>query len=327
MIRQRVTKVPKVLFVLLCLISLAAKSDDDIKHWLMKMNDAALALDYQGTFVYVKQNQIEVMRVVHQSRDGVIKERIYSLNGARREIVRDAEQIWCYLPDRRMGVHEYRQVSGNSFPHILPQRLDKLENNYRITMGEKGRIADRKAVQIWILPKDEYRYGHDLWVDEDTGLLLKASLMDADSDPIEQYMFTDIDIGKPIAEGDLVPLTPKKQLVWHGVNKKDEPKNIQGDVKWKAGKYPDGFMLSRKMKRMSPISKQMVEHLVYSDGLAAVSIFVEKLADSIKPISGLNSMGAINAYGTVIDNYQVTVVGEVPSKTVNMIAMSVTRKE
>ncbi len=317
----------QIFLLLLCVISFSAKSDEDIKHWLMKMNDAALELDYWGTFVYVKQNQIEVMRVVHQAQNGVIKERIYSLNGAPREIVRDAEQVWCYLPDRRMGVHEYRQVSSNNFPHILPKRLDKLEDNYSITMGGKGRIADRRVVQIWILPKDEYRYGHDLWVDEDTGLLLKASLMDADSLPIEQYMFTDIHIGKPIAERDLDPVTPKKQLVWYGVNKKDEPKNMQGDVKWEAVRYPDGFMLSRKMKRMSPMRKQMVEHLVYSDGLAAVSIFVEKLADSVKPINGLDSMGAINAYGTVIDNYQVTVVGEVPSTTVNMIAKSVTRTE
>jgi sigma-E factor negative regulatory protein RseB len=308
-------------------MSFSVRSDEDIKHWLMKMNNAALELNYRGIFVYVKQNQIEVMRVVHQSQDGVIKERIYSLNGAPREIVRDAEQVWCYLPDRRMGVHEYRQVSSNNFPHILPKQLDQLDNNYRITMGDKGRIADRNAVQIWILPKDEYRYGHDLWVDEDTGLLLKSSLMDADSEPIEQYMFTEIHIGNPIAEKDLAPLTPKKQLVWYGVNKKDEPKNVQGDVKWEAARYPDGFMLSRKIKRISPIRNQLVEHLVYSDGLAAVSIFVEKLADSTKPIRGLNSMGAINAYGTVIDNHQVTVVGEVPSKTVNMIAMSVIRTE
>jgi sigma-E factor negative regulatory protein RseB len=293
----------------------------------MKMNDAAMELDYRGTFVYVKQNQIEVMRVVHQSQHGVIRERIYSLNGAPREIVRDAEQVWCYLPDRRMGVHEYRQVSNNNFPHILPKRLDKLENNYRITMGGKGRIADRNAVQIWILPRDEYRYGHDLWVDEESGLLLKASLMDRDSEPIEQYMFTDIQIGEAILESDLAPLTPRNQLVWYGVNKNDEPKNVGGDVKWEAAKYPDGFMLSRKIKRMSPMRNQMVQHLVYSDGLAAVSIFVEKLTDSVKPINGLNSMGAINAYGTVIDNHQVTVVGEVPSKTVTMIAMSVTRSE
>ncbi len=319
--------VPQLFLVLLCLISFSAKSDEEVRHWLMKMNDAAMELDYRGTFIYVKQNQIEVMRVVHRSQGGIIRERIYSLNGAPREIVRDAEQVWCYLPDRRMGVHEYRQVSSKNFPHILPKRLEQLENNYRITMGGRDRIADRNAVQIWVLPKDEYRYGHDLWIDEDSGLLLKASLMDADSAPVEQYMFTDIHIGEPIAEKDLVPSTPKKKLVWYGVNKKDEPKIIQGDVKWRAARHPDGFMLSRKMKRISPIREQLVEHLVYSDGLAAVSIFVEKLADSSKPFSGLNSMGAINAYGTVIDNYQVTVVGEVPSKTVNMIAMSVTRTE
>ncbi len=313
--------------VFLCLISFAANSDEATRHWLMKMNDAARELDYRGTFVYVKQNQIEVMRVAHQSRSGVIRERIYSLNGAPREVVRDAEQVWCYLPDRRMGVHEYRQVSSNNFPNILPLRLDKLDENYKMKMAGKGRVADRKAVQIWILPKDEYRYGHDLWVDEESGLLLKASLMNADSEPIEQYMFTDIQIGIPIAEEDLAPRTRKQQLVWYGVNKKHEPENIQGEVNWRAASYPDGFMLSHKLKRMSPTRKQMVEHLVYSDGLAAVSIFVEKLTDSVKPINGLNTMGAISAYGTVIGEHQIMVVGEVPSETVNMIAMSVTRTE
>ncbi len=309
-------------------MAISTRADGDIKDWLMKMNDAAMELDYQGTFIYVQESQIEVMRVVHQSSAGVLRERIYSLNGSPREIVRDAEQVWCYLPDRNMGVHEYRQVSDNNFPHILPKRVSKLEKNYRISMGRKDRIADRTAVQIWIFPRDQYRYGHELWVDEETGLLLKASLMGIQGDAIEQYMFTDIRIGQAVSEQDLEPATRKDKLVWFGVNRAEGKGAVEDSGHWAATRVPDGFMLSRKMRRMSPMRQKMVEHLVYSDGLTAVSIFVDKMADAeTEPISGPNSIGAVSAYGRVVDGHQVTVVGEVPEATAKMIAMSVKRSE
>jgi len=299
----------------------------DVSQWLMKMHEAARSLNYDGIFVYVHGMDVEAMRVVHKSDQGVVRERIYSLNGAAREIIRDAERIWCYIPEKKIGVHEYRQVSKQTFPRILPERLGELKQNYRISLGNKGRIADRQAQQIAIMPKDQYRYGYGLWADQKTGLLLKAVLLNTDGKPIERYMFTNLTIGESIPEQALQPMTPKEDLIWFGSS---EPKISVGSEgfksDWQTKDVPSGFVLSRTIKRLSPLRKRMVEHFVYSDGLAAVSVFIEKLSSKDeKPISGISHMGSIHAFGKVVDGYQITVVGEVPSKTVGMLGKSVTR--
>jgi sigma-E factor negative regulatory protein RseB len=313
---------------LILTLCLPARAADEASEWLMRMNDAASALNYEGTFVYVHGHTVETMLVVHKTGSGGLHERIYSLNGAGREIIRDAEQVWCYVPDKKIGVHEYRQVSRPGFPNILPQQLNRLASNYVITLGRRDRIADRDSQQIMVKPKDEYRYGYDLWADADTGLMLKAALLDAEGEPIEQYMFVQVVIGGEIQDSALAPSTPKQDLLWYGSAGSEQTLVTTAGVEtedWVVAKLPHGFTLSRSMKRHSPMRNKMIQHFVYSDGLAAVSLFVEELADEEKHrITGMNRMGAIHAFGNVVDGHQITVVGEVPWKTVDMIGMSVT---
>ncbi len=292
----------------------------------MRINDAA-SLNYQGVFIYVYGSTLETMRVVHRVEGGVTKERIFSLNGAPREIIRDAEQVWCYVPEQQIGVHEYRKVPKQSFPDMLPQGMDRLGNNYALSLGREGRIADRPAQQILISPLDEYRYGYVLWADQETGLLLKAVLVSSDNKPIEQYMFTMVNIGGPIDDADLSPHTARENLKWFAA---------EGDVQgprftalekpgWEIRNIPEGFMISQQLKRMSPIRNSMMEHYVYSDGLAAVSVFIEMTDNdnALTEMDGANRIGAVNAFGRTQDGYHITVVGEVPSQTVDMIGMSV----
>ena len=299
-----------------------------VDKWLMKINDAALNLNYHGIFVYAYDSRLESMRVIHQVDNGVVRERIYSLNDSPREIIRDAGQVWCYVPERKIGVHEFREASKQSFPNILPKRLDHLGNNYELTLGRVGRIAGRAAQQILILPLDDYRYGYALWSDKETGLLLKATLVDNDRNPIEQYMFTQVEIGTSIPDSALLPLTSKENLKWFGAESVgNEPKySSVENPSWEVGSVPDGFEVSRQIKRMSPIRNQMMEHYVYTDGLAAVSVFIEMINDNNHPqINGMSRMGAVHAFGRAQDGYHITVVGEVPSATVDMIGMSVSR--
>ena len=299
-----------------------------VDKWLMKINDAALNLNYQGIFVYAYGSRLESMRVVHQVNNGVVRERIYSLNDAPREIVRDEGQVWCYVPEQNIGVHEFRETSKQSFPNILPQRLSHLGENYELALGRIGRIAGRTTQQILILPLDKFRYGYALWSDKETGLLLKATLVDNDKNPIEQYMFTQVEIGINIPDSALQPLTSKENLKWFGIeNLGNEPKYaIVEKPSWKVGSVPEGFKVSRQIKRRSPIRGHMMEHYVYSDGLAAVSVFIEMVGDKDHPqINGISRMGAVHAFGHAQDGYHITVVGEVPSATVDMIGMSVSR--
>ncbi len=300
---------------------------DSVNDWLMRMNDAAANLSYQGIFVYVNGSNLETMQVAHQVDDGIVRERIYSLNGAPREIVRDAEQVWCYVPEQKMGMHEFRQVPKQSFPNILPRRLGELSDNYSLTLGREDRIADRTAQQIVIAPRDEYRYGYVLWADRKTGLLLKAALVANEKEPVEQYMFTKVSIGDNIDSVDLAPNTGKENLKWFGPAD-GSPGPVNDEVMnpgWAVTDLPDGFELSRQIRRISPINKRMMEHYVYSDGLAAVSVFIEVLngVNTTPLIKGTTRIGAVHAFGHTQDGYHVTVVGGVPSRTVDMMAMSV----
>ena len=310
------------------LVWVVSAQADSVDKWLMKINDAALNLNYHGIFVYAYDSRLESMRVIHQVNNGVVRERIYSLNDAPREIIRDAGQVWCYVPEKNIGVHEFRETSKQSFPNILPQRFNRLGDNYELTLGRVGRIADRTTQQILILPLDNYRYGYALWSDTETGLLLKATLVDNQGKPIEQYMFTQVEIGTTIPDSALLPLTSKEKLKWFGVeNVGSGPRYaVVDNPSWKVGSVPEGFKVSRQIKRMSPIRGQMMEHYVYSDGLAAVSVFIEMIGDTRHPqINGISRMGAVHAFGHAQDGYHITVVGEVPSATVDMIGMSVSK--
>lgn len=315
-------------FLLLATFSFHTVRADDGSDWLMKINSAARDLNYAGTFVFVENKRVETMRVIHATRAGVMRQRLYALNGEPREVIRDAEQIWCYVPDKKLGVHEYRQVSKQGFPNLLPQDLEHVSQYYDLQPGRIGRVAGRQVQQIMIVPKDPYRYGYDLWADISTGLLLKAVLLNSAQEPLEQYLFVEVDIGGDISDEELNPMTPANELVWYGDAKGDASNNNQtGDMpesNWVVENLPDGFILSRKIKRLSPMREKMIEHYVYSDGLASVSVFVEQIDDESKMrVQGINKMGAVHAFGREIEGHQVTVVGEVPAQTVDLIGMSV----
>lgn len=318
-------------WTLLVMVSPYAAAAQDGADWLMKINNAARQLNYTGIFVYVEGPRIATMRVTHRAKGGAMRQRIYSLNGAPREVIRDDNQVWCYAPDKKLGVHEYRQVSKKGFPNLLPHGLEHLVKYYDVYVGEEGRLADRRAQQIMVVPKDEFRYGYDLWADKETGLLLKAVLLDRDKRPIEQYLFTTIEIGGDIAAEMLEPVTAKGDLVWYGDAQPENMSSEGGEMprgNWTIDGMPDGFALTRKIKRKSPMRARMVEHYVYSDGLAAVSVFVEDIdGDTNARVRGIKKMGAVHAFGREIDGHQVTVVGEVPSQTVDLIGMSVRRKK
>lgn len=318
-------------WALLVVVSPYAVGAQDGADWLMKINSAARELNYTGVFVYVEGHRIATMRVTHRALGGAMRQRIYSLNGAPREVIRNDDQVWCYAPDKKLGVNEYRQVSKKGFPTLLPRGLEHLVKYYEVYMGEEGRVADRRAQQIMVVPKDEFRYGYDLWADTETGLLLKAALLDQDKRPIEQYLFTTIEIGGDISADQLEPVTPKADLVWYGDAQPENKSSDGGEMprgNWTVDEVPDGFALTRKIKRKSAMRTRMVEHYVYSDGLAAVSVFVEEIdGDTNTRVRGIKKMGAVHAFGRQIDGHQVTVVGEVPSQTVDLIGMSVRRKK
>jgi len=289
--------------------------------WLLRIHRAAQELTYDGTFVYQHGGKLDTMRVFHRVDKGVVTARLVSLTGPAREVIRTNDEVLCYLPDQKSVYVEHRRLDGKGFLAIVPERLADLEQNYTVELGKSARVAGRLAQQLTIRARDDYRYGYRLWADRETGLLVRAELVDERGRPLEQFMFTQITIGAEIPDAALEPQTPVEGLTWYrdGEGAQEAPTKS-----WRAEQLPQGFRLSSSVIRRLPLGNRVVEQLVYSDSLAAVSVFVERLGDrgTAGMLQGPVRMGALHAFGKVLDGHYVTVVGEVPPKTIAMIGDS-----
>jgi sigma-E factor negative regulatory protein RseB len=316
---------PWPLAAALLIVAASVSAEDDGHRWLERMASAVDAHSYQGNFVYRHGDQIEAMHIVHEAARGTTRERLVSLNGAAREVIRTDRDVVCYLPDKNSVVVEHRKTSEKSFPALLPDSVRSLEPHYRVRVGGEDRIADRKARMVVIEPQDRFRYGYQLWADAETGLLLKSNLIEQSGQVIEQFMFTSIRIGGAIPAAELAPRYSGKGMKWH--REKEQGATVSSMGEWEVSRLPAGFRLTEQLRRRNPMRDQEVEHLVFSDGLAAVSVFIEQRDPAAKgKMAGTSAMGAVHAVGTVKNGYQVTAVGEVPADTVSLIAAAVRHK-
>jgi sigma-E factor negative regulatory protein RseB len=314
----------RILGTTLALLLSPARADEGARDWLARVGHAAATLNYDGSFVYQHGEEIESLRIVHVIHEGRVRERIETLTGTPREFVRRDNEVQCILPEEKTVVVEPRHAGNSGFPSVLSERLQDIEGNYTLTEGADGRVGGRAARQIFIRPRDNYRYGYELWIDRDSGLLLRSDLLDTGGRLLERFMFVQIRIGGPIAATALRPDHASDGYAWH---RAPNAAVNAGASSWVAGRLPAGFRLSTEMLRSVGTGDRPVEQLVFTDGLATVSVFVESRKNvNDTSLSGANRMGAVHAYGTRIDDFQVTAVGEVPADTVALIGGSLARK-
>jgi len=300
-----------------CQIVFAASSS--VSDLLARIESAPERLNYVGSFVYEYGGKMETIRIVHRANSGEFGERLFSLTGPEREIIRTRESVWCYLPDQQFGIHEFRQLSGSVFSRIRSKQFNGLSETYRFILGRLDRVADRSARRLTVKPRDDYRYGYELWIDEQSGLLLRSDLLDKSGEVIERYMFVDLEIGRQIQDFELSPRYPRDDFVWYGIGEGDKAETLATNMAWRAAKLPKGFQLSVSLNRISPMDNAEMEQLVFSDGLASVSMFV-KAESSSNSLRGETQMGGISVYSLKLGDYVVTTLGEVPMATVEMIA-------
>jgi sigma-E factor negative regulatory protein RseB len=316
-----------LLLTLLTALSAQVRADDSPRQWLDDMSSALETLNYDGTFVYLHNNRLETMRIIHRVDKGGVRERLVSLTGSAREVLRDDKAVTCIMTDNKSV------MVGHSRPrrhfHVVPRDLDRLNANYTFEDAGKDRMAGYPARVIAIRPRDTLRYGYRFWIDRDSHMLLKSDLTGVDGKPIEQVMFTALKIGADIPPGDLQPSLNGDGYSWHSqmndTHRPDPQRDAHPD--WHVMHLPPGFTLSSSQHGRMHDAQAETEHMVFSDGLATVSVYIED-ADSVHhPLLGHSGMGAMNAYGARVDGHQITVVGEVPEATVKMIARSVQRTD
>lgn len=306
---------------------------DDPREWLEKMNHALATRNYDGTFFHLSDGRVETMRIVHRVRAGRVTERLLSLDGSGREFVRNNGELTCYLPDQHTVLVEPRQDRG-PFLGTLPQFGADVNEFYRIDALPNSHVLGRAARVIVVTPKDQFRFGYRLWLDETTAMPLKTQLCDSRGQVIEQILFARLTMPENIPDSDLTPAVRTEGMRWVRQGPSHDSASPALSA-YRASELPPGFHLTVSGAQTLGGATVPATHLVYSDGLATVSVFVEAQRDAtpgsdIKPsvpaeppMQGLARVGSGFAFSTVVQGHQVTAVGEVPAQTVEFIAHSV----
>ena len=283
--------------------------------WLRKMYDASQKLSYSGTFVYQQGARSETSRITRYGPADT--ERLEVLDGVPRECVRAKDKVRCYLPNSKVVKLE-NCAADRTFPALLPEKVGELARHYDIALGETRRIAGFDCQAVVLKPKDNLRYGYQLYADSHSGMLLKAVTMDAAGEIVEQYSFTQLAIGN--VTRDMVRPPRLASGNWRVEDAGAAPAQLSG---WSLSSELPGFRKVTELKRRLGESRSAGQ-VVYSDGLAAVSVFIESMEGRSEPVrTGLASMGAIHIYTREVANHMVTVVGEAPATSVQRIANAV----
>jgi sigma-E factor negative regulatory protein RseB len=314
-------------------LSARSKAADDPRAWLEKMNQALASRNYDGTFFHLSEGRVETMRIVHRVKAGRVTERLQSLDGSGREFVRNNDELTCYLPDQHTVLVEPRQDHA-PFLGSLPRFGPDADEFYLIESLPPARVLGRAAHVIAVNPKDQYRFGYRLWLDETTAMPLKTQLCDARGQVVEQILFARLDMPENIPDADLQPAVRMDGMRWVRQGPSSDPAASSALSAYRASELPPGFHLTVSGAQTLGGASSPTAHLVYSDGLATVSVFVEAEAPAkssadepantqSEPPLGLAHVGSGFAFSTVVQGHQVTAVGEVPAQTVEFIAHSV----
>lgn len=305
-----------VALILAYMPGLVMAESGDASAWLQKIALAAHKLNYSGTFVYQHGAHMETSSIVHLVDESGEHEKIEVLDGPPREIVRNNDDVTCFVPENK-GVIVEKRRSQKNFPALLPRTLSGVGENYAVRLSGVERVAGHDCQNVILEPRDVYRYGYRYCAEISTGLLLKASTVNEKNEVLDQFSFTQARIGGNIDREQLKPKYADQPQV--------QAQTIAdiGDSGWKIKAPPAGFKKILEQKRTFQGKRFSANHLVFSDDLVAVSIFIEPLAGQGKSVSGLSRHGAINIYSKPVADSQVTVLGEVPAATVMQIANSV----
>ena len=308
--------VDKLFFVVLLLSIgnvLAKESELDAQQVLVKMNHAMEVLNYQGTVAFLKNDKLEPMKYVHVAAKGIQQERLLSLNSPLREIIRDADKVSCLFKETQQSLVDHRPFE-RSFLVDLPKNLDEAGDIYQFEMVGEENVAMLPSYVVAIQPKDNARYPRKIWVDKQQFLPLKVVLYDNSGVPLEQVVFIDIEVKEalPFADVKLLDgIQPAQHIHQLQPQSSDQAAFIVSDL-------PKGFREVFFARKPMHNAEQPVDHLLLSDGFASVSIYMENKNGAMQP--GLQSVGAVNSYSRTINDYQLTVMGEVPAETVKSIA-------
>lgn len=309
--------------ILICVLLLStgfsalAAEIEQASTWLNALSQSLKTRNFSTSFVVIKNNHAEPYHWFHGvDETGKELEILSLLNGPRRDVLRKNEVVSYIEPELPPYSVETSQISG-PIPAIFSGDIVSLEKNYDFISLGKSRVLGRSAQIIRIVSKDKNRFGYRLWIDQDSNMLLKMSVITREGIVLEQVQFTHLEFSQDLPEPlkqlqntDLPPVVDVPQGV------------VDNDLHWKVNWLPNGFEKIRANYHRLSMTKQATEFMLFSDGLVDVSVYVNKSAvNHREPEFVMN--GATGIFNQVIKGVEVSVVGKIPSITAKDIADSV----
>lgn len=295
--------------------------------WILldKAAHAARQLSYKGVFTYQSGTNARSVEITHMNSGEGEYSRLVMLDGSPREVLSQGRDVVIFSPKNEKVVIEKRR-GQNMFPALFPANMDAIKVSYQARMGGIERVGGREGQIIYLDPHDHYRYSYKFWADREYGLLLKSLTSNEHNQMMEQIAFSQLSLlGTQNMDWFQPSVDSKKAYVMEDEAVPATSPSVSGS--WTITELPAGFRKIDQLKRKVHGKKTPVNQIIFSDGLASVSLFIEPLAKGARPKMGHTAMGATNFYANVIDGHQIMVVGEVPEETVTQIANAVSFKK
>ena len=307
----------------------AAALADDAREWLESMNRALAEKSYEGTFFYERGGVSESLCIHHRIRQGEVAERLCALDGSGREFIRLGDELSYILPDQRTILIERRPRIGGLLPSF-PRFDDRTARFYRLEPIQPARSNGRDARLVTLVPLDPYRYGFRVWIDARTRLPLKSELYDRRGQVLERITFASLQVSRDIPDSTFTPGVSTEGFRRIESDRGVRLRTVSDSASiWNLRTALRGFRLTQRARHTLPGAEEPVSHLVLSDGLASVSVFIGARLPpkSAKEIAIERQIGASTAYSTFVHGHHVVVVGEVPVQTAKLIASELSPDE
>jgi sigma-E factor negative regulatory protein RseB len=300
-------------------LSSAHGADEGIA-WLTRMANASSLVNYSGIFVYHNRGATETSRVVHfVNQAGGVYERLEALDGPAREVIRTNDQVTCYLPSIRTVRIERR--NEKPVPGMFPENLASIGESYRVRLGGIDRVAGHECQVVVLEPRDNLRYGRDFCAEIKSGLPLRVRTISDRNEGVEAFAFTQLTIGGSFRRDRVMSKYAAKSQGWRVDRSAMNLNEREVETGWAVTRQPPGFRKMLELRRSIAGGAGSVAQIIFSDGLAAISVFIEPNAGK-RPPQMLTHQGAVNIYTRPIADQLVTVLGEAPAATIMQIGNS-----
>ncbi len=299
--------------------------------WLLRMHEASQSKAYIGTLVVSSGDHMVSSRIWHVCDGAQQMERIESLSGPPRSTFRHNADVITFLPQTKVALVETRESLG-MFPGFLKSPDAAIDEFYTAQLVGVERIAGFDTDVVQIEPKDKLRFAYQVWSEKKSGLVMRLQTLDGQKRVMEQVAFSELQMDAPVNMGKLAQMMAKT-----------EDYRVARQEITKTSAEAEGWVLKAPVPGFKPMScyQRPVQggsgnvgaavQWIFSDGLATVSLFIERFASGQHGPEGLRVMGATHTLSRRVPDkvggWWLTVVGEVPAQTLQAFAQALERRK